>query len=256
MINVFEYWTYLNLIVNKNQTGESVSPDRFNDMIGGVVNSFVEGLYEPRKSAGAQQYSLLSVDQAQLVVDYLDALRVVDLPISLDAAGIGSKPTNYAHLLNAHVKQQVDDSEYKEVRKFENAGPTIQGVKGSVQPEVKNKRVAVDFLTAGQWEHRINNEVRKVDLDNVIAKFASGQIYVYPAGYPILYFSYQRLPAKPVLGYTVDANGVIQYNAAASTDIELPEMALDQLTYKFVTRLGIRWRSEFLIAEALKGGGA
>ena len=100
--------------------------------------------------------------------------------------------------------------------------------------------------------------MRKPTKEYPIATFLDNDIIqFYPQDIKSVWFTYLRYPKIPFWAYTIAPDGYPTYNPAGSTDIELPEMCMDELAATLLNRIGISVREQGLSnwAMATKNSG-
>ena len=131
------------------------------------------------------QYFWTSYQADQKVEDALQPFKVLRYQFASNSSGLVTFPSDYVHLF---------------LGVFSIYGSTVCPVQF-----VDNENVA-DAVT---------NQLRPVTLSNPIAESSPTGFQMYPMSTQIGFYSYLRLPAQPVYGYT-QVNRVITYDPNTS----------------------------------------
>lgn len=100
---------------------------------------------------------------------------------------------------------------------------------------------AIDFVTTGEWQERMQNYVTRPSLEYPIATYENNKIIVEPSVIDNLRLRYYRYPATPVWGFTMNANDQPIYNQNTSTQLEFPNN-----DWENITRIVVNYWAEFM----------
>lgn len=192
MIDVNSIYEYCLWQLNKEQSGNSLSPDQFNS---GLAWSNLE--YFKLKYGLSEDYQAgrpvapVTYEISQKIMDDMRSLRTVlggkNAPaLPIDVNGWAEIPPDYLH---------VSSIKYN--------GTTIEILRE-------------DFLG-----DRLTNSIKYPSKENPICVMQENYISFYPKDLGFVEFSYLRLPQTPVWGYTI-VNDQPVYNSATSVQSEFP----------------------------------
>jgi hypothetical protein len=114
----------------------------------------------------------------------------------------------------------------------------------------------IDVLRSVEWGNRINSRINTPTNKRPIAELRSTYIQIMPKTVSFMRFEYLRHPLQPVWAYTMVNNRPV-YNEAASTDIDAPKEAQNEITVIALSYMGINMREPELVqyAEGMKDKG-
>lgn len=203
-MNLDEVRRAINFRINKDYSGQSLSPVKFNDILP-IVNLEVfklrYGLPEDfeKKSYSARQ----AWEVARKISDDLRPFLVsmdgyINKPLTIDSDGIAQIPSDYAHVSAILFEyRDGDDTKYKKVQPLNNANFNARKTSYILRPR-KAKPVCT---------------------------FRSGTIQFAPNDLKFVSFDYLRLPKKPVYAVTYDTTLEVEvYDPANSVELEWPEL--------------------------------
>lgn len=264
IIQVDDLYLSVNDFANKHQTGAFVSPDEFNRMMADEVYSFVRKCYglEDQYSPGMPAPKI-SYELTQLVVDYLEKLKVAEYPMAIDAAGKGTIPPDYLHKAAARYQyfKKGDPADAKEhVCNGDCADDcqlkTKQGnYNDSVTPVYQPVDRPVKFVTEEAYEFALCSVNRAATKEYPVGVFRDGHVQFAPKDLKKVLFTYLRYPKKPLFTYNlVDDNPVFARTGATypigntgAVDIELPLICSKQIAAMIAQRMGFFTRDMPLI---------
>ena len=217
-MTLFQMYELLELILNKDYSGNIISPDKFNQLIK-VVN-----IDKFRKKSGLpEQYQPgrpIPLEYADITLKNTDDLRpfkksMINTGIS---GGILPIPSDYAHR---------DSITYKYTRTIDGSSVVIP------RP--------VEILRESQAVARMGNYTKQPTLMYPIGVVRSTGIFIYPATITNVDFFYYRWPTDPSFVYN-QFEGYITYNAASSIEFEWPRDEHISLVAILLSYIGINLR--------------
>lgn len=235
-INVDELKQFLDYITNKEQSGNTMTPDQYNMLLRRGMEdqySWLYGLYQ--SYIEGNPYPKVAYEQTQLVKDFLRIFKVTT-PISVDAQGKMIIPDNYNHYTNIDFLYRKNNLTTK---------------------KVDTKRIGVEIIDDDKFTSRINHPIKVVRKDRlIIGNFHNTYVQYYPIDIGSVEFTYLRNPVSPLWAYTI-VNDVPIYDSANSVQIELPLMLTNQLARIILSYIGINLREEKVVsyAETIKTKG-
>lgn len=199
MIDVNVIFEYCNFELNKNQSGNSLSPSEFNTCLAWSNLEYFKlkyGLSEDYQAG--RPVAPVSYEISQKISDDMRTLRTVmggknSPAMAVDINGWADIPSDYLH---------VSTIKYN--------GNTVEVLRE-------------DFLG-----DRLNNSIKYPSKENPICVIQENYIQFYPTDLGFVKFSYLRLPQTPVWGYTI-VNDAVVYNPATSVQSEFPQDCLTDI---------------------------
>lgn len=216
MTNIFEIWEYVLFKANKEQSGNTFTPDLFNLTCKFVNLEYFKlkvGLpeaYKPGFPFPPQAYQI-SQKMTDDIMPFIKWLGGPDYPIlTLDQYGVGVIPSDYV----AYSSCQYD---------YVTAGKDCDTAE-TVMPR------EVEFLTDSNWSDRVSSKIDMPNKEYPIAKWiGNNKIQFLPRDLKAVNFTYLRTPIVPILGYTYDVNNDIVYDPNTSVQFEWPQVCLSDI---------------------------
>jgi len=217
-MTLYGIFSLVRYIVNKDFSGNIITPDRFQGLLP-VVNIDLfrnkYGLpeeYQPGRPI-PKEYADITLKNTDDLKAFKKALlsRVV-------INGVMSYPSDYAH------RDQV----------VYNFSKTINGV-ATILPK------GVEILRESEFAARNGNYTKRPTTSNPIGVMRSDGIHIRPLTIAAVDFFYYRWPVAPVFTYTT-GDGFITYNAAGSVEFEWPEDEHIVLTRMILSYIGVNLR--------------
>jgi hypothetical protein len=244
MVNIFEIYEYVLFKANKEQSGNTFTPDKFN-LTCKIVNleyfKLKVGLpeaYVPGKPFPPQAYQI-SQKMTDDIMPFIKWLGGPDYPIlSLDQYGVGIIPPDYVAYSSCY---------YDYVAKGANCD-----TEETITPR------EVEFITDANWSDRVSSKIDYPDKKYPCAKWiGNNKIQFLPRDLKSVNFTYLREPIAPVLGYTYDGNNDIVYNPTTSTQFEWPQVCLSDIANMIYSIMAGNLKSQIDIqlANQRKAGG-
>ena len=207
MVNVNKVWEALNFLLNKEQEGNTITPAEINILFPMVNVDFFKQRYGlPEEYKPGQPLPKMSYEVTQKITDDLRAFKVrmgTDVAaMQLDSLGRAPIPSNYIHFssvrYNMLATNTCDASTFK--------------------PR------SIEHLSDAQVGDRLGNSIKMPTARNPVFVTYATYFQFYPKDLRNIEFTYLKMPATPVYGFTEDdTTDEITYSATASTHFEYPE---------------------------------
>lgn len=225
-MTLMEIFSLIKYIVNKDFSGNIITPDTFKDLIKVVnIDLFRHKYGLPEEYQPGRPVPNEYADVTLKNTDDLKRFKV-SLPNTPVTNGILPYPTDYAHR---------DTLSY-------NFSKTINGV-ATVLPK------PVEVLKEAEFSSRNGNYTKRPTTTTPIGVVRSDGIHVRPITILAVDFSYYRFPATPVFNYQLN-DGYITYLPSTSIEYEWPEDEIMTLTKMILSYIGINLREDSVINYA------
>ena len=231
-MTVWEIYQFIEFRANKDQSGRSYTPEQFN-----LACKAVNIEYFKLKAGLPEEYRVgapMPRQAWQLTQKITDDLRMfmhvmgIDGPqLQINRYGLATLPANY-----------VRESSIM----YDNAS--------TVNCESVEGWTAVEVVTDAVWSDRLASSLKYPDKEYPICRFIGGRIEFAPKDLKYVSMTYLRMPEAAVLGYTIDSNNDIVYNAATSTQFEWPEDTHTDIANWLVSWLAENLNTPMLIQQA------
>lgn len=237
MISIDTLKQYVDYISNKEQSGNNYSPKQFNMLVSRAVDDIERWLiglvaqYSPSEPLPAVAYDL-----TQKVKDDLRFLKNT-VVLSIDSNGFMTIPEDYIYLASIAYRRVENNCE-------------------TGTPDVDF--IPVEVVSDDNWSGRLSNAIKKPTHEFPACNFHDKtRVLFSPKDLSSVSFSYLKKMAAPVWAYILDDNDNAIYDASGSTDIDLPEILLNDVSRIIVGYMGINIREDQLIqySELLKSKG-
>jgi hypothetical protein len=197
-MSLFEMYSLIEFIVNKDFSGNIITPDRFNELIKVVNIDLFRNKYGI--SEEYQPGRPIPVEYADITLKNTDDLKPfkVDMINTGVTSGVLPFPANYAHR---------DTLSY-------NYTKTINGV-ATLLPR------PIEILREQEFSSRTGNYTKRPTTQNPIGVVRHDGIHIRPDTITLVDFFYYRWPLTPVFEYT-EADGYITYDVVSSVEFEFP----------------------------------
>lgn len=217
MINIWEVYKFNNNLLNKDQSGRSFTVDQFNEVAPFALYEYIKqkgGLPENYQIGMALSPQMWQVSQT-ITDDLVHLLVWMGGPdamiMKMDQYGVALKPSDYLAFSSCYYNEWVETG-------------CIDGVaQGEFRPRT------LEFLPDAVWADRISSPVKKPTFKYPVAKWFAGKIQFAPISMGAVHFSYLRRPATPFLSVIIDDNNDYVYDAAGSTQFDLPDFTLPDI---------------------------
>jgi len=237
-IPINELKEYVDFLSNKEQSGNSYSPDQFNMLVHRGVHDIVRWLfglvsdYKPGFPVPTISYEVTAK-----VKDDLRHLKKTE-PLLVNTHGlVETIPDDYIHWTRISYVHKKNG-------------------KPGCAPIVKN--VSVDVITDEDWDDRCNSSLKKPTKTHPVCNFESNSIQFAPIDLGQIKLTYLAHPVKAKWGYYIDEESEVPlYKENESVDVMLPYILLNDLTRIILSYMGINLRESQLIeySEMIKNKG-
>jgi hypothetical protein len=233
-MTLFEMFSLIKLICNKDYLGNVITPERFQQLIKLVNIDLFRNKYGlPEEYQPGKPIPREYVEITLKVTDDLKAFKVFTPNVSL-INGVLPYPQNYAH------KDEVIYNFVKTINKKSVSLPR-----------------GVEVLRESQLATRLGNYTKRPTLLMPVGVMRSDGIHIYPTVVsdlnPVVItsvdFAYFRWPVDPVFGYN-QMDGYITENSATSVQFEWPVDEHITLLAMILKWLGINLREADIVQIA------
>lgn len=200
-MNLQEILDFINLKTNKNQSGNTLTPDRFNTALNAVNIDYFKlkyGLpeeYIPGRSLPRQFWESTTKVTDDLSVHKVLLGGYLTQPLQVDSNGYADKPGDYVHVSSMGYKKSVN--------------------KNGINTEVMKP---VELLTDDQWNPRLSNSISRPTLDYPIARIVGSKIQFEPKDVRNIEFAYLRMPSTPFYDYTIQNDSIVYLPEGSTHD--------------------------------------
>lgn len=237
-MSIDEFKQFVFFIINKSQSGHSLTPDRFNILLPQANFEYIhkqlglEGDYQPGRALPRIAKNITS-----RVTDNIRVLKeTAIIPI---VSGMATIPADYVDWDGIRATYTYKDE--------------CDGKK-------KDQEVAIEILDENEWGTRLNAAILKNEPDFPVLKFNNTYFDVEPKTMKSIVLVYFRNPGgkdsngnftanPPKWAYTV-ANDEELYDAANSVQLELPAITHYEIARILLSYVGIHLSNDRLIAYA------
>lgn len=211
-MTVNEILNFVNYIANKEQSGQTFTPQNFNLTLPRAQLDYITNSLQisPEKRDGRP---ILLVPNNLRVFKKTATLTLTN--------GLATVPDDYMYTTALGLLVTLTD----------NCGEPVQA------------EYPVEVVDDDEWTFRTSAALRKPTRRYPICKFHDTQIEFKPTGTYNLY--YLRYPVTPVFGYTI-TNGVAVYNPSTSVQLELPDITHEEVCNILLRYIGINLSAEQL----------
>lgn len=225
-MTLFDMYSLMELIVNKDYSGYIITPSRFSQLIK-VVNID----YFKKKFGLPEQYQPgrpIPREYADITIKNTDDIKPFKVFVENTSCpeGLLPLPANYAHRDSIIYNRTV----------------TI-----NLQATVVPRKVEV--LRESQASDRLGNYTKQPTENHPIAVMRSTGIQIYPITITAVDFSYLRWPTDPLFVY-VQETGYITYDAVNSIEFEYPQDCHLDLVRMMLEMIGVRLREADIVQYA------
>lgn len=226
-------YNLIKFVVNKDFSGNIITPDRFKELIKVVNIDLFRNKYGlPEEYQPGRPIPMEYVDITLKNTDDLKAFRValVNTPV---VAGILPFPSNYAHR---------DEVVYNYTKTINSVSTTLPR--------------GVEILRETQLSERRGNYTKLPTTRNPCGVVRSNGIHIYPAAITEVDYYYFRWPNEPVFAY-IKGDGFITYDTANSTEFEYTKDESITLVRMILQYVGVNLRENEIVNYSqvkLQGG--
>jgi hypothetical protein len=222
-MNLWEIWSLVEYISNKDFSGNIITPQRFNELIKVVNMDLFRTKYGlPEDFQPGRPVPVEYADITLKNTDDLRAFKVYQTSVAV-VNGILSLNANYAHR---------DTVTYNYIK-------TIAGVATTLPRPV-------EILREAEFASRQGNWTKKPTLQNPIGTVRSNGIHIRPLTILAVDFSYYRFPVDPQFAW-IERDGYIEYDSANSVEYEWVKDESLTLTRMILQYVGVSLREADLV---------
>lgn len=197
-MSLWDMFSLIKFITNKDFSGNIITPERFKELIKVTNIDLFRNKYGlPEEYQPGRPVPSEFADITIKNTDDLKAFKVF-LPNTPVNAGVLPFPSNYAHRNTVTY----------------NFSKTINGA-----PTILPK--PVEILREAEFASRNGNYTKRPTTSNPIGVMRNNGIHIRPLTITSADFNYYRWPIAPVFSYTM-GDGYIEYNASGSVEFEYP----------------------------------
>ncbi|MBK5202093.1 MAG: hypothetical protein JJE45_00025 [Prolixibacteraceae bacterium] len=225
-MTLYEMFSLIKFITNKDFSGNIITPVRFNELIKVVSIDLFRNKYGLPEEY--QPGRPVPNEYADITLKNTDDLKAFKMPLISTpvTAGVLPFPADYAHR---------DTISY-------NYTKTINTVATSLPRPV-------EILREAEFSSRNGNYTKRPTTQNPIAVVRSSGIHIRPISITLVDFHYYRFPVEPVFAYTL-GDGFVTYDAVNSTEVEFPVDEHLTLVAMMLKYIGINLREGELVQVA------
>jgi hypothetical protein len=225
-MNLWQIWSLVEYISNKDFSGNVITPQRFNELIKVVnIDLFRQKYGLPEEYQPGRPVPMEYVDITLKNTDDLRIFKVQQASVAV-VNGILPFASNYAHR---------DTVTY-------NYTKTIAGV-------ITTLPRPVEILREAEFASRQGNWTKKPTLQNPIGVVRSTGIHIRPLTILSVDYSYYRFPVDPSFAW-IERDGYIEYDTANSVEHEWVKDEGITLTMMILKYVGINLRENEVINYA------
>ena len=191
-MNLQRLYEFINLKTNKNQSGNTLNPDRFNVALDAVNIDYFKlkyGLpeeYVPGRSLPKQYWESTTKNTDDLSIHKVLLGGSLSVPLQVDNKGYAEKPSDYVHVSSMAFNK-----------------PVTYGNRTLQEPRT------IELLTDDQWTPRLQNSITKPNYDYPIARIIGNKIQFEPKDIKNVEFAYLRMPKTPFYDYIIENDAVV-----------------------------------------------
>lgn len=230
-VDVNEVYELVQFIANKDQSGNTMSPDEFNLSLRRAADDYFRWLYGlPHKYAPNFPMPAPAYELTQKIKDDMRVLKVAgdDAIFDVSAGGRMTIPDDYVAVTSIYYK-------------LFKSGETCDDTEGEIRP--------VERIDDDKWAGRVSSSLKKPTKKRPICNFRNNHVQFEPKNLGKVYFEYLRCIQTPIWGYTI-VNDVAVYDEASSTQLEFPKIVTNDIVRIILSYVGINLREPELLAYA------
>jgi hypothetical protein len=214
---------YVHLRMNKDQSGMSISPDKWTNIFQ-VVNME----YLKLKLGLPEEYQAMSFfpRQAYQITKRLqDDTRFLVTPIPLTSQnGVFDLPSDYVYLSSITYEHIYNNH------------------RGVLIKDINN----IELLSDMDFSARVSSSLMYPTHKTPIGRFLSGAVEIAPTKINKIKLVYVRKPNDPVYAFTVNSNDEYVYNPADSVDFEWPDICIPDIANMVLSYVSDNFRDMFI----------
>ncbi len=235
IVSVNEVYEFVQYIADKEQSGNTMSPEEFNLNLRRAADDYFRWLYGlPHKYAPNFPLPAPAYELTQKVKDDLRILKVnTELPVS--GSGTMVIPDDYVAVTSIAYKL------------FENGDDCDDGTV-EMRP--------VEIIDDDKWYGRISSAIKKPTKRYPVCNFRKDHVQFEPKNLSKVQFEYLRCITPPFWGYSI-VDDVAIYDPGGSVDLEYPKIVTNDIVRLVLSYVGINLRDGDLLgySEAKKAEG-
>ena len=225
-MTVDEAKKFCEYISNKDQSGNSMSPDEYNTLLRTSAIDFARHLYGTTEDyRPGDPTPPVVYEVTQYVTDALRVLKIKDDSLLLDTNGKANIPPDYAHVSSIRYN-------YVKKAKCPDDAPVT-------------REVPVEVVKDNKLGMRLKSSIEEPSLKYPICVFYNNYMQFYPKTLGSVIFTYLKEPLVPVWGYTM-VNDQPVYDPETSVQFEYPDIFHLELCRIILNYMGINLRDNEL----------
>lgn len=226
-MTLFEKYELMGFILNKDFSGNVITPERFRSLIKVVnISLFKKKFGLPEEYQPGRPIPREFVEITAKNADDLRRFKAEPLLNTPCERGVLPFPENYAH------RDQI-----------------IYNYTRMIDGEAVELSRQVEVMSETQAAGRRSNYTKRPSLMYPIAVMRHDGFHIFPREINEVDFTYWRWPIDPVFSYHEHA-GYITYNASASTEVEWPRDEHLTLVRMMLAYFGVNLREEAIMQYA------
>ena len=231
-MNLQELLDYLNFVINKEQSGNSLKPKNYNTLLYvSNIEYFNKKFGLPEEYRPGHPFPSQAWETTQNMTDSLRKFKVKlgydNTPLVISSNGKADIPANYAHYSSLRYNLAIN----------ENCDSTIS-------------MRSIDILTDAQWADRVGSSINPPSYEYPICMFQNNYIQFLPLDLKFVEFTYLRFPETPSYIYTVDSYDNIVYDAINSIQLEWEDNDIMNIAKLILSKIGINLRETSIVNYA------
>lgn len=236
----FDIYTIENYLINKFQTGNAYTPSEFATSLNHAsLKLFKQRLGLPEQYSLDASYTQQGyASTTRMLVDLSDFLVIMDgglYPSMEFVSGEATVPTDMAYPIGMTYNKPVK-------------------VGCAYELDFNN----VELLDEGEYALRKGSFLKPISFDYPVYRIVAGKVKIVPIDIKKADFTYLKYPTDAVFATTTNVTtGVLEYNAAGSTELEWNDLAKLDIISIMLGDVGLNLRSQEVAqyAQAIKQQG-
>jgi hypothetical protein len=201
MISVKEIWDFVEYITNKENEGNTTTPDQRKLVLKAANIDVAKRKYGlPEEYQPGMPLPKMGYEQTQKMIDDMHQFKYTmgrdGVVMHVDSEGRADIPSDYLHFVSGHV--------------IENIGNIV-------------KYNSVEHLSSAQAADRIGDSIKYPTIRDPIFETKNTYFQWYPKDVGQVLFTYIRLPQTPYYAYTVNEEDIQEYDPINSVHFEYPD---------------------------------
>lgn len=217
-MNVNEILNSVNYFANKEQTGLTMTPLQYNNLLPIAQIEFIKKRIGLPEQYGANNKGQISYESTMKVSDDLHTLKKEAI-LTVNNSGEANRPVDVFYPIS--FRFLYDKMFCGSIQKIE---------------------APIEIVDEDEWGIRLSSDIKSPSKIFPICKINSSTMTFAPYDLGSVKFVYLKNPIKPIFNYTVDGNGIIQYSSLGSVQLELPENVHIDVVRILLSYVGINIR--------------